>query len=234
MGLPYTRFFWSDWNADTAHLDLMHLGAYMKLISYMYQHARPLPGDQQQIFRICHAPTPTEQNAIKAVLAEFFIEHEDLEHGQQYRHHRVEREIEWSSETSRARSAAAKRANKARWGSQTDHKRIPNGLRTDSGRNPNQNQNQILPTDVGNKGGRRFTPPSLSQLTAYCQQRGNSVDPEAFLDHYTANGWMRGKTKIKDWKACVRTWEKNREESKRPGEPSFLDTCKDFAAGKLG
>ena len=37
----------------------------------------------------------------------------------------------------------------------------------------------------------------------------NFVDPQNFIDHYTANGWLRGKTKIKDWKACVRTWEKS-------------------------
>lgn len=56
---------------------------------------------------------------------------------------------------------------------------------------------------------RRFTPPSLQEVTDYCNERGNSVGPQAFLDHYEANGWMRGKNKIKDWKACVRTWEKN-------------------------
>ena len=37
--------------------------------------------------------------------------------------------------------------------------------------------------------------------------------PEEFIDHYEANGWMRGNTKIKDWKACVRTWENKRKEN---------------------
>lgn len=54
----------------------------------------------------------------------------------------------------------------------------------------------------------RFTPPTLAEVDEYCKSRGNSVDPQRFLDHYEANGWMRGKTKIKDWRACVRTWEK--------------------------
>lgn len=57
---------------------------------------------------------------------------------------------------------------------------------------------------------KRFIPPTLSEITAYCQERQNGIDPQKFIDHYTANGWMRGKTKVKDWKACVRTWEKNR------------------------
>ncbi|MEJ1730751.1 hypothetical protein SMA90_30965, partial [Escherichia coli] len=53
----------------------------------------------------------------------------------------------------------------------------------------------------------RFVPPTLDEVTAYCQERGNNVDPQSFIDHYQTNGWMRGKNKIKDWKSCIRTWE---------------------------
>jgi hypothetical protein len=59
----------------------------------------------------------------------------------------------------------------------------------------------------------RFTPPCVDDVREYCNSRGNQIDPEEFIDHYQANGWMRGKNKIKDWKACVRTWEKNREKN---------------------
>ena len=54
-----------------------------------------------------------------------------------------------------------------------------------------------------------FTPPTLSELQAYCTERNNDVDPEHFLDYYEARGWIlsNGK-KCRDWKACVRTWEK--------------------------
>ena len=65
--------------------------------------------------------------------------------------------------------------------------------------------------------GVRFAKPSFSQVSEYCRQRGNKVDPQAFLDHYEANGWMRGKTKVKDWQACVRTWE--RSHTKKNGTP---------------
>jgi hypothetical protein len=56
---------------------------------------------------------------------------------------------------------------------------------------------------------KRFTPPTLQEVQQYCLERSNSVNPENFLDHYESVGWLRGKNKIKDWKACVRTWEKN-------------------------
>ena len=57
--------------------------------------------------------------------------------------------------------------------------------------------------------GGRFTPPTVSEVKAYCDERKNDINPQAFVDYYEANGWMRGKNKIKDWKACVRTWEQN-------------------------
>lgn len=55
----------------------------------------------------------------------------------------------------------------------------------------------------------RFIPPTIEEVSAYCIERGNSVNPQRFIDHYTSNGWMVGKNKMKDWKAAVRTWERN-------------------------
>lgn len=59
------------------------------------------------------------------------------------------------------------------------------------------------------KPAKRFTPPSVEDVFAYCQERGNEIDAEYFVDSYTAKDWMIGKNKMKDWKAAVRTWEKN-------------------------
>lgn len=55
---------------------------------------------------------------------------------------------------------------------------------------------------------KKFTPPTVEEVKSYCQERGNSVDPEAFCDFYTSKGWKVGKNPMKDWKAAVRTWEK--------------------------
>lgn len=54
-----------------------------------------------------------------------------------------------------------------------------------------------------------FTPPSVDEVRAYCKERGNDVDAQRFVDFYEAKGWMVGKNKMKDWKACVRTWERS-------------------------
>lgn len=52
------------------------------------------------------------------------------------------------------------------------------------------------------------TQPTLEEVKAYCQERGNKVDAERWFDHYTANGWKVGKNPMQDWKASVRTWER--------------------------
>lgn len=65
--------------------------------------------------------------------------------------------------------------------------------------------------DNNKKKNKRFKPPTLLEVKTYCNERLNFVDPQKFIDFYTTSGWMRGKNKIKDWKACVRTWEKNSE-----------------------
>lgn len=63
---------------------------------------------------------------------------------------------------------------------------------------------------------KRFTPPTVVQVAEYCRERGNTVDPQRFVDHYTSNGWMVGRTKMKDWKAAVRTWEGKQYGNSRP------------------
>jgi hypothetical protein len=52
-----------------------------------------------------------------------------------------------------------------------------------------------------------FKPPTIDEVKGYCLERQNNVDPFKFINHYESVGWMRGKNKIKSWKACVRTWE---------------------------
>ncbi|MBO5196806.1 MAG: hypothetical protein J6C03_06910, partial [Clostridia bacterium] len=59
--------------------------------------------------------------------------------------------------------------------------------------------------------------PSLDDVKAYALERGSAVDCEKFYDHYSAVGWMMGKTPIKDWKAAFRKWEKT---EKAPAPPS--------------
>ena len=55
----------------------------------------------------------------------------------------------------------------------------------------------------------RFKKPSLEELELYCVERKNKVDIIKFFNFYESNGWKVGKNPMKDWRACVRTWESN-------------------------
>ena len=67
---------------------------------------------------------------------------------------------------------------------------------------------------------KRFTPPTLKEVEAYCKERGNNVDAQRFIDFYSSKGWMVGKQKMKDWKASVRTWERDSKTTKPAPKPS--------------
>lgn len=56
---------------------------------------------------------------------------------------------------------------------------------------------------------KRFIKPTVEEVRTYCQERKNCVNAEKFVDYYESNGWKVGKNAMKDWKAAVRTWEKN-------------------------
>lgn len=77
---------------------------------------------------------------------------------------------------------------------------------------------------------RRFIQPTLEEVTAYCNERGNSVDPQRFIDYYTANGWKVGKNPMKDWRAAVRTWERGDKKEKPAQELNdFYNMAKEWA-----
>ena len=64
-----------------------------------------------------------------------------------------------------------------------------------------------------------FTPPTIEEVREYCLSRQNGIDPEEFVAFYTSKGWMVGKTKMKDWKSAIITWEKSRKKSMSTPRP---------------
>ena len=57
----------------------------------------------------------------------------------------------------------------------------------------------------------RSMPPSVEEVAAYCSERGNGIDPVAFVDFYASKGWKVGREPMRDWQAAVRTWERRRD-----------------------
>lgn len=107
-------------------------------------------------------------------------------------------------------------------------------------------ENNIIPLspngDIPPKGERppekRFVKPTADEVCAYCVERGNHVDAQAFVDFYAAKGWKVGNAPMKDWKAAVRTWEKRDAERKqsatsRPNRQRDLCSSRAYSAAEL-
>jgi hypothetical protein len=71
-----------------------------------------------------------------------------------------------------------------------------------------KDKDKDLQEGCGEEAGRKDRP-TMDELVAYCRERGGKVDPQAWMDHYTANGWRVGKNPMRDWRAAVRQWERN-------------------------
>lgn len=59
----------------------------------------------------------------------------------------------------------------------------------------------------------KFIPPTAEEVQNYCKERNNAIDAQSFIDFYESKGWMIGKNKMKNWKAAVRTWERNNKQT---------------------
>lgn len=69
--------------------------------------------------------------------------------------------------------------------------------------------NRIDISSITNIEIKKFKKPTLKEVKQYCLERGNNIDAEKFINSNEAKGWMIGKNKMKDWKAAIRTWERN-------------------------
>lgn len=72
-------------------------------------------------------------------------------------------------------------------------------------------------TNTNREPQKRFTPPTVEEVAAYCKERNNGINPQYFVDYHIARDWVlsNGK-KMKDWKATIRTWEGNNYNRNKP------------------
>lgn len=64
---------------------------------------------------------------------------------------------------------------------------------------------------------KRFVPPTQAEIGAYVREAKLTMDPQEFVDYYTANGWKIGSHAMKDWRAAARNWA--RKEAHMPRQP---------------
>lgn len=129
-----------------------------------------------------------------------------------------ERDNELYEKKIEARSEAGKKGMESRWNKDNkDNNTITNITNitdsvslSDSDSDSDTNNINISPKR------KNFVKPTLEEISTYCQERKNSVNPAKFFDFYESKGWLVGKNKMKDWQASVRTWEKNNYNATSP------------------
>jgi len=70
----------------------------------------------------------------------------------------------------------------------------------------------------------KFQKPTVQEVEEYARSIDYTLNAKKFVSHYAANGWMRGKTRMRDWRAAVRYWkttenERNGSKETREAEP---------------
>jgi hypothetical protein len=106
------------------------------------------------------------------------------------------------------------------------NKRLTNDQQTTNNNIINNNKlinKESISKDIPKK---VFSKPTLQEISDYCLERNNGINPNKFYDFYESKNWMIGKNKMKDWKACVRTWEQHESKQDNSKLPDWWD--KDF------
>ena len=200
MNAPAFQLYASDFFVDTITWSLEELGLYARLIFIEWANG-PLPSNPQKLAQIAGI-SPRKLAVIWPQISSKFIRNDE----DKYVNIRLEetRQKQLNYSESRRKGAYAKHEkDRAHADAHAEHMDMHNGY------SPTPTPTPTPTTKTKDKKNRTFIPPSIEEVRAYCAERGNGLDPELFIDKYTGNGWMVGKNKMKDWKAVVRTWEKN-------------------------
>lgn len=78
---------------------------------------------------------------------------------------------------------------------------------------------------------RAFRPPTPKEVEDYGKEIGYKINGVKFVNHYEANGWIRGKTKMRSWQATVRYW-KDTDENPKPAPAGKSDRERWLKSGK--
>jgi uncharacterized protein YdaU (DUF1376 family) len=198
----YYKRYPGDYARDTRHLTLVEHGVYTLLLDAHYATERGLPQSVDKLRRIVGSRTRVEERALMSVLDEFW----KLTDGG-WVNAKAQQVID--ADRKRIEAAAAN-------GKKGGRPKKPTGFCLG---NPAETQGESSPTPapapvitnppIYSPPKPKQARPTLEQVSAYCAERGRGVDAQAWFDHYTANGWRVGRNSMRDWKAAVRTWERN-------------------------
>lgn len=206
--MHYYQFNIADYRKDTGHLSIVEHYIYRQLIDWYFLDEQPIPKLTQSVMRRLSLGSENV-DCLKNVLDDFFIKEDDGWH-----HARIDADLaryHSNAEKNRVNGKKGGRPKKQQLtGNKKPKKTQPVNLANPTVTQSKGNQEPITNNHKPKRAG--FTPPTVEMVSEYCSEKKFIVSAENFVDFYSAKGWMVGKNKMKDWKACVRTWQ-NRSKS---------------------
>ena len=223
-------FHVTDYHMDTAHIDPLRDIVYRRMLDWMYLNEEPIPTDPMvstRLLRLWYGPELLWEDAARVnwqalfedVAAEFFVRvNSELEYddeGGWYWHHRVGEELDKYRRQKKTAQENGKKGGRPKKEPDDNPEETQPVIENNPAlTQPKTNQEPLTKNQEPIKKNGRFTPPTASAVLDYAIALNYSWDQaqaERFVDHYEANGWVQARGKpIKDWKAAVRNWEKNR------------------------
>lgn len=225
---PAFMFYPSDFAADSKveAMTTEAVGAYTLLLCKAWREEPPgsLPNDDFVLARWARLTSDRWTEIRLSVLAAFTLGKDSRWHQK-----RMRREFNQVIERRNAKSESGKRAAKSRW----DSRLHADAMRTQCDRNADAMRNDAISSSssssIVNTSAPKFAPPTVQEVEAYCDERGNGIDAEAFVAYYTTAGWRTTRGPMKDWRSAIITWEKRDKASKPPPPESRVPTDEDLA-----
>lgn len=197
--MHYYQLNIGDYHSHTSRLSLIEDIAYRRMLDVYYLTERPLSECSTDVARDIGMSEYIEE--ISYVLEKFFTLSD-----KGFINKRADAEIKHYKSKQRSASKAGKASALLR---KEKAQQAFNVRSTDV--QPTNNHKPITNNHkpANTNKAKRFIKPTVEEVKSYCDERGNQINPKHFVDHYDAIDWMRGKNKIKNWKAVIRTWESN-------------------------
>ena len=222
--LHWFPFYYLDWLSDSevAMMTYSEKGLFIDMLARCFNE-EGLSADENKLLRLFKC----DKNDLQECVKMFYKKDEKLFNKKLDGIKKEQKQI--SKERSKAGKASAEARKAQRLKKATSVKQVLDFVGTNDQQNSTstvqqntvQNNKEDLKEVKAKAIPKKFQPPTILEVTNYCKERANGIDANKFIDHYSASGWMRGKNKIKDWKACVRTWEGNQQDNQPQTEPQM-------------
>jgi uncharacterized protein YdaU (DUF1376 family) len=183
---------------------MLQRGALIDLSVLYFQEDLKINYTKEQIYRLVFAFSKEEQEAVDFILNNYFTQSENKPMGFYWVSNRLN---QLGDKILKRLNSSRENGKKGGRGNKKENK--PMGLNPlNPDQNPDENilnETKLNETKPKPKS-KLFIKPTIDEIKDYCLERKNNIDAEHFFNFYEARAWKD----IKNWKACVITWEKNK------------------------